>query len=97
MTLGQDTTEKQMRMKSCDLSTKLNEKQLEMLEGGTGALDKDLGMITPGSMATEEVNEVKQEVPSLEKLQVVLKETQKTKLDLDSRFLVAKIRKIKFH
>ena len=92
ISLGQDTTEKQHREKQLELSTKLSEKAIEAMENG--AVDKDLGMITPGSIASEEVNVVKQEVPSLDKLLITVKETKKTKLELDFKFPVANIPKL---
>jgi len=52
-----------------------------------GAIDKDLGIITPGSIASQEVSLVKQEVPSLDKLLITVKETKKTKLELDFKFV----------
>ena len=54
---------------------------MAMLE--KGSLDKDLGIITPGSVAIEDVTDVKLEVPSLEKLKATHKETQKTQLHLN--------------
>ena len=81
--LGHVTTEKQSRTKGMDMDAKLSEKNLFMMEEGKGNVDKDLGMITPGSMVSGAASDIKQEVPSLEKLQNVVKETQKSQLDLD--------------
>ena len=66
-----------------ELEAKLNEKNLLMMDEGKGTVDNDFGMVTPGSMVSSAAEaDVKQEVPSLEKLQQVVKDTQKSQLDL---------------
>ena len=76
---GQDSSWSVERLKEVTMTTKLTDKNMQMLSN-SDVVDADLGVATPSCVALGNSSSVKEEFPSLQKLTEGLKAAKKTYL-----------------